>query len=49
MKGIMKNAVDKVYTMLWLRMHEPEQYRTLMECGSPYTSSWDEPKFDFKF
>ena len=45
----MKNAVDKMYTMLWLRTHEPDKYRVLLECGALFTGQWDEPKFDFKF
>jgi hypothetical protein len=49
MKSIMKNAVDKMYTMLWLRTHEPDKYRVLLECGALFTGQWDEPKFDFKF
>jgi hypothetical protein len=48
MKRIMKNAVDKVYTMLWLRTHEPEKYRVLLEHGARFTAQWDEPKFHFK-
>jgi hypothetical protein len=31
MKSIMKNAVDKVFTLLWLRDNEPEKYRVVVE------------------
>ena len=49
MKSIMKNAVDKVFTLLWLRDNEPEKYRVVVECGALFTGRWDEPKFDFTF
>jgi hypothetical protein len=49
MKSIMKNAVDKVFTLLWLRDNEPEKYRVVVERGALFTGRWDEPKFDFTF
>ena len=48
MKRIMKKAVDTVFTLMWLKEHEPEAYRSLIESGSWFTSQWDEPKFNFK-
>jgi len=47
MKSIMKNAADKVFTLLWLRDNEPEKYRIVVECGALFTGRWGEPKFDF--
>jgi hypothetical protein len=49
MKSIMKNAVDKVFTLLWLRDNEPEKYRVVVERGALFTGRWDEPKFDVTF
>jgi hypothetical protein len=43
MKRIMKNAVDKVYTLLWLKECDPDKYRTFIEFGAHYASQWDEP------
>jgi len=47
MKSIMKNAADKVFTLLWLRDNEPEIDRIVVECGALFTGRWGEPKFDF--
>jgi len=44
MKRIMKNAVDRVYTLLWLKEHDPDKYQTFIEFGGHYVSQWDEPK-----
>jgi hypothetical protein len=49
MKRIMKNAVDKVYTLLWLKAHDPEKYRTFIDLGSHFARDWDEPKLTAKF
>ena len=49
MKSIMKNVVNKVFTLLGLRDHEPEKYGIVVECGALFTGRWDEPKFDFTF
>jgi len=49
MKRIMKNAVDKVYTLLWLKERDPDKYQTFIEFGAHYTSQWDEPKLTSKF
>jgi hypothetical protein len=49
MRRVMKHAVDKVFTLLWLRDNEPEKYRVVVECGALFTVRWDEPKFDSTF
>jgi hypothetical protein len=49
MKRIMKNAVDKVYTLLWLKERDPDKYQTFIEFGAHYASQWDEPKLTLKF
>ncbi len=46
MKDIMKKAVDRVYTLLRLKQDEPEQFNTLVQFGSLYTSRWDDPVFN---
>jgi len=44
MKKIMKNAVDTVYKLLWMKKNDPERYAASIELGSRYTRSWDDPK-----
>jgi hypothetical protein len=44
MKIIMKNAVDIIYKLLWMKMNVPEKYAASIEFGSRYTRSWDDPK-----
>lgn len=44
MKSIMKQAVDTVYKLLWLKQNDPEKYAATLELGKRYTRSWDEPK-----
>ena len=46
MKNIMKQAVDKVYKLLWLKQNDPDKYETTLEFGNRYTRFWDEPKAD---
>jgi hypothetical protein len=46
MKKIMKQAVDMVYMLLWLKENNPEKYAATVEFGKLYTWSWDEPKGD---
>jgi hypothetical protein len=48
MKRIMKNAEDKVYTLLWLNEYDPDKYQTSIEFGGRYASQWDEPKLTSK-
>lgn len=44
MKNIMKNAVDTVYRLLWMKTNDPEKYEESIELGNRYTRSWDDPK-----
>jgi hypothetical protein len=44
MKKIMKDAVDTVYKLLWLKQKYPEKYQATLELGNRYTRFWDEPK-----
>ena len=46
MKNILKQAVDTVYKLLWLKQNDPERYEATLELGNRYTRSWDEPKTD---
>ena len=46
MKNIMKQAVDTVYKLLWLKQNNPEQYEATLELGKRYSRFWDEPKTD---
>lgn len=48
MKDIVKNAVDTVYKLLWLKQNDPEKYEATVEYGGRYTRSWDEPKSDVR-
>jgi hypothetical protein len=43
----MKNAVDKVFTLLWLRDNEPEKYPVVVDAGALFRGWCDEPTFDF--
>ena len=49
MKRIMKNAVDRVYTLLWLKERYPDKYQAFIEFGAHHASQWDEPKLDSHF
>ena len=46
MKNIMKQAVDTVYKLLWLKLNDPEKYEATLEFGNRYTRVWDEPNTD---
>jgi hypothetical protein len=46
MKRIMKQAVDTVYKLLWLREYEPRQYDEQIHFGALYTRHWDDPQHD---
>jgi hypothetical protein len=46
MKNIMKQAVDTVYKLLWLKRNDPEKYEVALELGKQYTRLWDDPKTD---
>jgi len=40
---IMKNAVDRVFTLLCLKSSKPEEYEKEITFGERYTTQWDEP------
>jgi hypothetical protein len=44
MKAIMKNAVNRVYTLLVLKAEKPEEYERQVQLGARYTARWDEPE-----
>jgi hypothetical protein len=46
MKNMMKQAVDTVYKLLWLKQNDREKYEAMLEFGKRYTRFWDEPKTD---
>jgi hypothetical protein len=48
-KLIMKNAVNRMYKLLWLKTHAPAQYQIQAEFGAACTTGGDEPEFDEKF
>jgi hypothetical protein len=48
MKAIMKNAVDRVFTLLCLKSEDPAQYEKQMSFGERYTTRWDEPNWSDK-
>lgn len=43
MKRIMKRAVNMVYTLLSLKVHESERYERLIHFGNLHAHSWDDP------
>ena len=43
MKLIMKNAVDRVYSLLWMKQNKPMAYATSLELGRRYSTKWDDP------
>lgn len=46
MKNIMKNAVDTVYKLLWLKKNDPDKYQETIVFGNRYTQLWEQPKAD---
>jgi hypothetical protein len=44
MKKIMKQAVDTLYRLLWLKRNDPEKYQAQLEFGKRYARFWDEPE-----
>jgi len=44
MKVIMKNAVDRVYQLPWLREKKPQELKLRSNLGESYTTSWDDPR-----
>lgn len=49
MRDIMKAAVNRLYTYLVLKQHDPSAYEELLSLGERYTIAWDEPVFTKKF
>jgi hypothetical protein len=49
MRQIIKVAVDRVYTLLWLRDTKPEQLAGILKLGDSYAQSWDEPELTADF
>lgn len=49
MRQIMKAAVNRLYTFLVLKQHDPKKYEALVSFGEPYTTAWDEPVFTKEF
>jgi hypothetical protein len=43
MKLIMKNAVDRAYSLLWMKQNKPIAYAASLEFARIYSSSWDDP------
>ena len=43
MKGIMRNAVNRLYALLLLKSSDPEKYESKIRFGERYTANWDEP------
>ena len=44
MKGIMKAAVNTVYSLLWKRESDSEAYAKSLVLGARYTQRWDDPE-----
>ena len=43
MKRVMKNAVDTVYRLLWLRNHDRTEYMKQVKFAERYNATWDDP------
>ena len=44
MKGIMKAAVNAVYSLLWKKDNDSEAYAKSLVLGARYTQRWDDPE-----
>ena len=44
MKKIMKQAVNKVYSLLWQRENDSEAYARSLILGKRYSYRWDDPE-----
>jgi hypothetical protein len=44
MKGIMKAAVNTVYSLLWKKDNDSEAYAKSLVLGARYTERWDDPE-----
>lgn len=49
MRQLMKQAVDRVYSLLWYKETNPNRYRDLVEASRLLTTTWDEPRGTTKF
>ena len=49
MRELMKQAVDRVYALLWYKETNPKNYDDLVEGARLLTATWDEPKGTTKF
>ncbi len=43
MKLIMKDAVDQVYSLLWMKQNKPIAFAASLELGRRYATAWDDP------
>jgi hypothetical protein len=43
MKQIMKNAVNQMATLMWLKENNPKEYERKMALAEPFTERWDDP------
>ena len=43
MKAIMKNAVNRLHTLLLMKSSDPDKYESQIRFGERYTANWDEP------
>ena len=44
MKGIMKAAVNSVYSLLWKKDNDSEAYAKSLVLGARYIQHWDDPE-----
>ena len=44
MKGIIKAAVNTVYSLLWKKDNDSEAYAKSLALGARYTQHWDDPE-----
>jgi hypothetical protein len=44
MRLIMRNAVNRVYRLLVLKVENPTEYDRQIRCGERYTKGWDDPE-----
>lgn len=49
MKAVMTAAVNRIYTLFWLRKKKPEVFKAFIELGNIYASDWDDPDFTSQF
>ena len=49
MKRIMKEAVNRLFTLMVLRKENPRAYAALLDFGGLFTRSWDDPVLTREF